>query len=104
MPKTRKFTELSRSVGTDPERAQRVAAMETAIEHALVLGEIRERRNLSQADLADVLGTSQARVSQLENQTDLYLSTLKRYVVALGGELEVTAVFDGERIEIGVLA
>jgi DNA-binding transcriptional regulator YiaG len=104
MPKTRKFTELSRRVVTDPERAQRVAAMETAIEHALVLGEIREHRNLSQADLANVLGTSQARVSQLENQTDLYLSTLKRYVEALGGELEVTAVFDGERIEIGVPA
>lgn len=104
MPKTRKFTELSRSVVANPERAQRVAAMETAIEHALVLGEIRERRNLSQADLANVLGTSQARVSQLENQTDLYLSTLKRYVIALGGELEVTAVFDGERIEIGVPA
>lgn len=104
MPKTRKFAELSRSVVANPERAMRVAAMETAIEHALVLGEIRERRNLSQADLANVLGTSQARVSQLENQTDLYLSTLKRYVVALGGELEVTAVFDGERIEIGVPA
>jgi predicted XRE-type DNA-binding protein len=104
MPKTRKFAELSRTVIADPERTQRVAAMETAIERALVLGEIRERRNLSQADLASVLGTSQARASQLQNQTDLYVSTLKRYVEALGGELEVTAVFDGERIEIGVPA
>jgi hypothetical protein len=43
-------------------------------------------------------------VSQLENQSDLYLSTLKRYIEALGGELEVAAVFDGERIEIGVPA
>jgi hypothetical protein len=43
-------------------------------------------------------------VSQLENQSDLYLSTLKRYIEAVGGELEVAAVFDGERIEIGVPA
>jgi hypothetical protein len=43
-------------------------------------------------------------VSQLENQSDLYLSTLKRYVETLGGEFEVAAVFDGERIEIGVPA
>ena len=102
MPKTRKFSELSRKVVADPERAQRVAAMEAAIEHALLLGEIRERRSLSQSDLAEVLGTSQARVSQLESQSDLYLSTLKRYIEALGGELEVAAVFDGERIDIGV--
>ena len=102
MPKTRKFAELSSNVVADPERAQRVAAMEAAIEHALLLGEIREHRSLSQNDVAEVLGASQARVSQLESQSDLYLSTLKRYIEALGGELEVAAVFDGERIEIGV--
>src|SRR5262249_3506378 len=68
MPKTRKFAELSRKVVADPERAQRVAAMEAAIEHALLLGEIREHRSLSQSDVAEVLGASQARVSQLENQ------------------------------------
>jgi predicted XRE-type DNA-binding protein len=104
MPKTRKFAELSSKVVADPERARRVAAMEAAIEHALLLGEIRERRSLSQNDVAEVLGASQARVSQLESQSDLYLSTLKRYIEALGGELEVAAVFDGERIEIGVPA
>jgi transcriptional regulator with XRE-family HTH domain len=75
-----------------------------AIEHALLLDEIREHRSLSQNDVAGVLGASQARVSQLENQSDLYLSTLKRYIEALGGELEVAAVFDGERIEIGIPA
>ena len=51
MPKTRKFAELSRKVVADPERAQRVAAMEAAIEHALLLGEIREHRSLSQNDV-----------------------------------------------------
>ena len=103
MPKTRKFAELSRKVVAGPERAQRVATMEAAIEHALLLGEIREQRSLSQNDVAEGLGASQARVSQLENQSDLYLSTLKRYIEALG-ELEVAAVFDGERIEIGISA
>ena len=104
MPKTHKFSDLSKDVLSDPSRAQRVAAIEAAIEHALLLGELRERRSLSQTDIAEVLGTSQARVSQIERQEDLYLSTLKRYVEALGGELEIAAVFDGERIEIGVPA
>ena len=60
MPKTRKFTELKRDVLADPERAQRVAAMEAAIEHALLLGEIREHRSLSQNDVAEALGASQS--------------------------------------------
>jgi hypothetical protein len=45
-----------------------------------------DSRSLSRSDLADVLGTSQARVSQLETQSDLYLSTLECYIEALGGE------------------
>lgn len=48
----RTFAELSKKVVADPERAQRVAAMEAAMEHALLLGEIRERRSLSQNDVA----------------------------------------------------
>lgn len=48
---------------------------------------------------------SQAQVSRIEHQADLYLSTLVSYLEALGGRLELTAIFDGARvpITIGVL-
>ena len=73
------------------------------MEDALALGEIRERRQLTQQDIARVLETSQANVSRIERQNDLYLSTLAHYVAALGGRLKVSAIFeDGEIVEIGV--
>jgi predicted transcriptional regulator len=47
-----------------------------------------------------MLGVSQPRVSKLEHQVDARVSTLKAYVRALGGELEISAVFDDERIPL----
>ena len=52
---------------------------------------------------ADALGVSQARVSSIERQSDLYLSTLKTYIGMLGGELELVAVFPDEHVKIDVL-
>jgi len=52
--------------------------------------------------LADALGVSQANISRIEHQDDVYLSTLRAYIEALGGELEITARFpDGEVIRVG---
>ena len=58
------------------------------------LPELRRARSFTQAQLAKVLGASQAQVSRIENQADLYLSTLAGYVAAFGGELQLRAVFD----------
>ncbi len=41
----------------------------------------------------DPLGVTQANISRIEHEEDLYLSTLRSYVEALGGRLEVNAVF-----------
>jgi transcriptional regulator with XRE-family HTH domain len=71
------------------------------MEDALALAEIRTRRELTQADIALVLKTSQANVSRIERQDDLYLSTLAHYVQALGGQLKIAAVFADEEVEIG---
>jgi hypothetical protein len=47
--------------------------------------------------MAEILGVTQANISRIEHEEDLYLSTLRSYVAALGGELEVNAVFaDGK--------
>jgi transcriptional regulator with XRE-family HTH domain len=72
------------------------------VDDALALAEIRERRELTQNDVARVLESSQANVSRIERQRDLYLSTLAQYVEALGGTLKISAVFDDEEVEIGV--
>jgi DNA-binding XRE family transcriptional regulator len=96
------YKRLSDKVRRDPARAARVDAHRRAMEDAIALAEIREQRELTQTDIARVLLTSQANVSRIERQRDLYLSTLAHYVEALGGKLKVSAVFDNEEVEIGV--
>jgi len=76
------------------------AALRDAISDALALAEIRARRGLTQVDVARVMRTSQANVSKLERREDLYLSTLRGFVEALGGQLELSAVFPEGRIAI----
>jgi transcriptional regulator with XRE-family HTH domain len=63
----------------------------------MLLSEVRQRRGLTQKQLADALRIKQPSLSKLESQSDMQLSTLKKIVEALGGRLVVTARFpDGE--------
>jgi predicted transcriptional regulator len=55
---------------------------------------------MTQSELAELMDTQQPQLSKMESQSDFLLSTLRRYVEALGGDLEVTAVFDGTRIRL----
>jgi hypothetical protein len=59
----------------------------------LSLSAIREALRHSQIELADKLGIQQPAVSKIERQTDLYLSRLRNYITAVGGELEILARF-----------
>lgn len=69
--------------------------------HRRTLGELRRARELTQTQLAKSLRVSQAQVSRIETQADLYLSTLRTYVEAMGGELELRVVFgDGAWAEV----
>lgn len=63
---------------------------------AMLLGEVRKQLGFTQSTVAKAMGVSQSALSQLESQDDLQLSTMRRLVKALGGELEITARF-GER-------
>ena len=63
----------------------------------LPLQELRQARQMSQERLAELLGGKQASVSKLEHRTDMYVSTLRSYVEALGGALDIVARFpDGD--------
>ena len=57
------------------------------------LEELRKTRQATQAEVAQNLGVYQGEVSKIEHRKDICLSTLYEYVRALGGRLEILAVF-----------
>lgn len=65
-----------------------------------MLTALREARGATQQQIANEWGSTQANVSQIEHTPDIYLSTLRSYVEALGGSLDVSAVFPDERISL----
>ena len=72
-----------------------------AMEDAIALADLRESQSTTQVELAQRLGVNQGNVSRLERRDDLYLSTLRDYVAALGGELELVVRFpDGDEVRI----
>jgi DNA-binding XRE family transcriptional regulator len=81
-----------------PEARRRV--QEEIREHEVRLAELRKGRLLSQSELAERLGVHQTQVSRVERGDDPQVSTLRAYVEALGGELEIVASFGEERIRI----
>ena len=84
----------------DPERQERIRKRTDELLAELPLQELRQARALSQQELAEVLGLNQATVSKLERRTDMYLSSLRRFVEAMGGELEISASFPDGRVRI----
>lgn len=93
----KKFHSLAAPVLADAERRARVEQYERAIEIALALAKLREARGITQSTMVGRLGVSQPNVSRIEHEDDIYLSTLRNYIAALGGRLEVRAVFpDGD--------
>lgn len=86
----------------DPNWDANVAEREQAMRDALALAELRQSRHITQVQLAETLGISQGNVSRLEARSDVYLSTLRSYVEALGGHLEIAAVFSDERLPVTI--
>jgi transcriptional regulator with XRE-family HTH domain len=82
------------------EARTRVDAAKRAMRLQVALAELREARGMSQSSVAEELGTSRPNVSRIESEVDVRLSTLERYVEALGGRLEIHAVFDDETVEL----
>lgn len=68
------------------------------------LSELRLESDLSQQDMAEELGVSQVSVSKIEHQDDPRVSTLMRYLDALGANLELRAVFPDRSARLYLLA
>lgn len=68
----------------------------------VLLHEIREQLHITQEEVALKLETKQANVSRTERRKDMKLSTLKRYIEALGGELDIVARFPTSEIHLSL--
>lgn len=96
------YKELRDRVRKDPERRKRVEKISRGYDAILALADLRESLGVTQSELAKVLDVSQPNVSKLEHNDDVYLSTLWRYIAALGGKLELRAVFPGQSFTLAL--
>jgi hypothetical protein len=86
-----------------PESQARVAARVKEELALMPLHQIRNARRMTQTRLAELLEMDQGNISKLEQRTDMYLSTLRSYVEAMGGALEIRAVFPEGDVKIDLL-
>lgn len=91
---------LQAAIDADPKRRGRVDLEKRLMDDVQTLMELRQARGMTQDTLADIWETSQANVSRVEHERDVYLSTLHAYIAALGGRLELTAVFPDQTIKL----
>jgi transcriptional regulator with XRE-family HTH domain len=93
-----KWSELTSKLS--PERRERIRRnVETEL-LAMDLQELRQATGKTQVEVAALAEMTQSELSRLERRDDHRLSTLRKYVEALGGELEVTAVLGDKRIKL----
>lgn len=80
-----------------PQRREKIEDRAQAILISMALQELRQTRQLTQQELANILNVNQAALSKMENQTDIRVSTLSKLLTAMGGTLKIVAEFpEGE--------
>jgi DNA-binding Xre family transcriptional regulator len=94
----RKWETLRAAMSPERRDANRAKAQQMMAE--MPLEELRSARNITQTHLASLLQITQASVSKMEKRTDMYVSTLRSFVQAMGGELEIRAIFPDGIVKI----
>ena len=94
----KKWSELTSKM--DPERSARVQARVRKVLKEMPLHKLRAARELTQKQMAATMQIDQGAVSRMERRTDLYVSTLRNFVEAMGGELEIVARFPDGFVKI----
>lgn len=89
-----------RSERLSPETNARVSQRAQAEIDALTLRELRQTLDLTQQQVADKAEMTQSELSRLESRGDHRVSTLRRYIEALGGELEISVVVGKRRLKL----
>jgi predicted XRE-type DNA-binding protein len=93
------FDELVKRATTKQTRAKAAKRAQELLGE-LLLSECRQMTGKSQREVASLLGIKQPSLSKLEKQTDMQISTLRKIVAALGGELEVLVRFPEGTVRI----
>ena len=76
-----------------PERRANIEEQAQSLLIEMALQELRQARHLTQQQLAETLKLNQAAISKMERQSDMYISTLRRFLKAMGAELKIIASF-----------
>ena len=87
----KKFRDLRKAMSPEAQARSHAKAMKLMAD--LPLAELRQARHFSQEQLAAELDVKQPAVAKIEKKADMYISTLRRFVEAMGGELEIRAHF-----------
>jgi DNA-binding XRE family transcriptional regulator len=87
----RSFNKLKGSLSAASQK--RIKKKMDLLRQDMALGEVRKAMSLTQVDMAEKLHIKQAALARLENRTDMYISSLRKYITALGGELDIVAHF-----------
>jgi predicted transcriptional regulator len=90
------FSELTKHFS--PERLAEIEAETNRLREEMTLQELREALHIQQGELGEMLGVKQAAVSRMERRNDILLSTLRKTVEAMGGELVVIARFPNAEV------
>lgn len=89
------FRNLRDKMSQEAQEASAKKAQQLLAE--MPLQELRHARHLSQEQLATVLHVRQAAISKMERRADMYVSTLRGFIKAMGGDLKIIAQFpDGD--------
>jgi DNA-binding XRE family transcriptional regulator len=86
------FDEVIATLPIEEQEAIERRTQELIAEY-MTLQDLRKARHLTQEQMAQFLGVRQDSISKLEKRTDLLLSTIRSYVEAMGGKLELRAEF-----------
>jgi len=87
----KKFKDLRKAMSSEAQARAHEKAM--TMKAALPLAELRQARHFSQEQLAAELKVKQPAVAKMEKKVDMYISTLRRFIEAMGGQLEIRAHF-----------
>lgn len=98
---TKPYSQLRKKM-SKKSRENAAAKTEKMFKEMMALKELRNALHLSQKKLADTLSVDQANISQIENRTDMFISTLRSYIAAMGGELDIIARFPQGEVHINL--
>ena len=83
-----------------PKQRANAEAKAAALRDDMTLAELRQARLLTQENLGETLHVGQTAIAKMEKRADMYVSNLRRFINAMGGELDIVARFPDGSVKI----